>query len=286
MLPATKLYLRPLVWAELFALINLGGIAPDIFLAHSVNYFHHRAEYVPLYFSIAAPVLLAPALWALAMNRLPVWRGLGNVVGWASVLIGITGMVLHLKSQFFQQQTLASLVYAAPFAAPLAYTGIGMILIMNRMVAEQEKEWALWIVFLALGGFAGNFVFSVTDHAQNGFYHSTEWIPVISSALAVGFLVVPLITQVTPSYLLACTAVMFIQAAVGIIGAILHLHANIHASGPTLFDRMVFGAPVFAPMLFPDLVLLGLIGLWALSRHSRENSRELSGPLSSPSSFP
>lgn len=267
--PATKWYFRPLVWVELFALINLGGIAPDIFLAHSVNYFHHKAEYVPLYFSIAAPILLAPALWALATGRLRLWARLGNVVGWASVLIGITGMVLHLKSQFFQQQTIASLVYAAPFAAPLAYTGIGMLLIMNRMVAEQEKEWALWVVFLALGGFVGNFIFSVTDHAQNGFYHSMEWIPVISSALAVGFLLVPLIMQVSASYLLICAAVMFLQAAVGIFGAVLHLRANIYASGPTLFDRMVFGAPVFAPMLFPDLVLLALIGLWALGRHLR-----------------
>jgi len=42
-------------------------------------------------------------------------------------------------------------------------------------------EWPLWAIFLALGGFVGNFTFSVTDHAQNGFYHSSEWIPVCSS---------------------------------------------------------------------------------------------------------
>lgn len=268
---ASKLYSRPLVWVELFALVNLAGIAPDIYLAHSVNYFHHAAEYVPLYFSIAAPVLLVPAFWGLLTGRLKMWRSLGNIVGVASVLIGVTGMVLHLKSQFFQQLTLASLVYAAPFAAPLAYTGIGLLLIMDRMVAEQDREWALWVVFLALGGFVGNFLFSVTDHAQNGFYHSTEWIPVVSSAMAVGFLVVPLIVQVTVEYLLVCVVVMLIQAAVGIVGFILHVHANLHASGPTLFDRFVFGAPAFAPMLFPDLVLLALIGLWALRERLLES---------------
>ena len=267
---AIKLYCRPLVWVELFALVNLAGIAPDIYLAHSVNYFHHKAEYVPLYFSIIAPVFLAPAFWALMAGRMSVWRWLGNIVGAASVLIGVTGMVLHLRSQFFQQQTLASLVYAAPFAAPLAYTGIGLLLILDRMVAEENKEWALWVIFLALGGFAGNFLFSVSDHAQNGFYHSTEWIPVVSSALAVGFLLVPLIMQVSISYLLICVAVMLLQATVGIVGFALHVRANIHASGPTLFDRFVFGAPAFAPMLFPDLVLLALIGLWALRRRLRE----------------
>ena len=274
--PANKLIRRPLVWVELFALVNLGGIAPDIYLAHSVNYFHHRAEYIPLYFSLAAPALLLPAFWALATGRLRMWRRLGNIVGWASVLIGVTGMVLHLKSQFFQQQTLASLVYAAPFAAPLAYTGLGFLLIMDRMVREENKEWALWILFLALGGFVGNFLFSVTDHAQNGFYHSTEWIPVVSSALAVGFLVVPLLMQVSLSYLFWCGVVMFLQAAVGIVGFVLHVRANLHASGPTLFDRFVFGAPAFAPMLFPDLVLLALIGLWALSQRLREPEGALS----------
>lgn len=265
-----ELYRRPLVWVELFALVNLAGIAPDIYLAHSVNFFRHKAEYVPLYFSIIAPLLLAPAIWALATGRLGLWRWLGNIVGAASVFIGVTGMVLHLRSQFFQQQTLASLVYAAPFAAPLAYTGIGFLLIMNRMVAEEDKEWALWVVFLALGGFVGNFLFSVTDHAQNGFYHFTEWIPVVSSALAVGFLLVPLMMRVSLSYLFVCGVVMFIQAAVGILGFILHVRANVYAPGPTLFDRFVFGAPVFAPMLFPDLVLLALIGLWALRQRLRE----------------
>jgi hypothetical protein len=265
-----KLWYRPLVWVELFALVNLAGIAPDIYLAHSVNYFHHKAEYVPLYFSIVAPLLLVPAFWALVTGRDGIWRWLGNIVGAASVLIGVTGMVLHLRSQFFQQQTLASLVYAAPFAAPLAYTGLGMLLIMNRMVAEEDKEWALWVVFLALGGFVGNFLFSVSDHAQNGFYHFTEWIPVVSSALAVGFLLVPLIMRVSLSYLFACVVVMLIQAAVGITGFILHVRANIYAPGPTLFDRFVFGAPAFAPMLFPDLVLLALIGLWALRLRLRE----------------
>ena len=259
-----KWYAHPRMWVEWFALFNLGGLVPDIFLAHSVNYFHHKAEYVPLVFSFIAPVLLLPAVWALATSRLKLWRALGNVVGWTSVLIGIIGLVLHLESQFFQQRTLASLVYAAPFAAPLAYTGIGLLLIMNRMVPEEKTEWSLWVIFLALGGFAGNFIFSVTDHAQNGFYHPTEWIPVISSALAVGFLFVPLIMQVNRAFVKVCAAVMLFQAAVGILGAILHARADIYSTGPTLFDRVVYGAPVFAPMLFPDLVMLASIGLWVL----------------------
>jgi hypothetical protein len=258
------------MWVELFALFNLAGLAPDIFLAHSTNFFRHSTEYVPLLFSIISPLLLAPAVVLLARGQLGWWRILGLLVGWGSVLVGVAGLVWHLDSQFFQQWTLASLVYAAPFAAPLAYTGIGLLLIMNRMVDEGGLEWSLWVVFLALGGFAGNFVFSVTDHAQNGFYHITEWIPVGASALAVGFMIVPLLMRVDRPYVCVCTALMLLQAAVGLMGFALHLYADIYGVGPTLFDRIVYGAPIFAPMLFPDMAFLTLIGLRVLDQRLKE----------------
>ena len=257
---------RPRTWIEVFVLFNLGGLAPDIFLAHSVNAFHSRAEYTPLIFSLAAPMLLGPALWALATGRLALWRWLGFLVGGTAVLIGITGLVLHLESQFFQQWTLASLVYAAPFAAPLAYTGLGSLLIMNRMVADQGVEWAQWVIFFAFGGFAGNFIFSLTDHAQNGFFHRTEWIPVISSAVAVGFLIVPLLLKIDRTFLRFCWPVMLAQMAVGALGFGFHAVADWHKSGENLFQRIVHGAPIFAPTLFCDLAVLAGIGLWALGR--------------------
>ncbi len=43
-------------------------------------------------------------------------------------------MIWHLRGDFFQEQTLKNLVYTAPFAAPLAYTGLGLLLILDRMV--------------------------------------------------------------------------------------------------------------------------------------------------------
>ncbi|HWH70842.1 MAG TPA: hypothetical protein VNT26_15745, partial [Candidatus Sulfotelmatobacter sp.] len=146
----------------------------------------------------------------------------------------------------------------------------GLLLIMNRMVAGESREWPLWVIFLALGGFVGNFTFSVTDHAQNGFFYVTEWIPVASSGLAVGFLFVPLVAPVTREYLKYCTIIMVFQGAVGIAGFLLHARADWFGPGPTLFDRVVYGAPIFAPMLFPDLVLLAGIGLWVLDRQLAE----------------
>jgi hypothetical protein len=57
---------------------------------------------------------------------------------------------------------------------------------------------------------------------------------------------------------------MMLQAAVGLLGFGLHLRADILGVGPTFVDRVVYGAPIFAPMLFPDLVILACIGLGVL----------------------
>jgi hypothetical protein len=268
---------RPRTWIELFVLFNLGGLAPDIFLAHSVNAFHARAEYVPLIFSLAAPALLLVALWALANARPALWRWLGFLTGGTAVVMGITGLVLHLQSQFFQQWTLASLVYAAPFAAPLAYTGLGSLLIMNRMVSDQEHEWAQWVVFFALGGFTGNFIFSLTDHAQNAFFHRTEWIPVLSSALAVGFLLVPLMLPTSRAFRWLCGLILLMQMAVGMLGFGFHALADWRGPGDSLFLRIVHGAPIFAPTLFCDLAVLAAIGLWALGRDQPANLKRAVG---------
>ncbi|HVT99336.1 MAG TPA: hypothetical protein VHE33_17670 [Acidobacteriaceae bacterium] len=263
----------PQLWVELFATANLGILAADIYIAHSVNQFGVKAEYVPLYFSIAAAALLAVAIalaWLAGMRR--TWSITGTIVGWTAILTGLAGVLYHLDCRFFAERTLQSITYAAPFAAPLSYTGLGFLLLLNRSVAPRTAEWARWVIFLALGGFFGNFVLSLTDHAENGFFLHTEWIPVLSSALAVGFLAVPLLARVTRRYLDWCMLVMFAQALVGVLGFWFHLRANLVEPGHSLFDKLVNGAPPMAPLLFPNLVALAWIGLWALIPHVPEDS--------------
>jgi hypothetical protein len=182
------------------------------------------------------------------------------------VAVGLVGVILHLDSRFFVERTIKSLVYAAPFAAPLAYTGLGLLLIMNRMVPSDTPEWPRWVVLMALGGFAGNLLFSLTDHAQNGFFHWTEWIPVVSSAFAVGFLVAPFVAPVGPGFFRLCARVLAIQASVGLLGFYLHTEANLRGPSPRWTDNFIEGAPALAPLLFPNLVLLAGIGLWVWGR--------------------
>ena len=254
---------QPELWVEAFAILNIGFLTFDIYLAHSVNQFRNPAEYIPLLFSATSPLVLMVALSQRKRRRI-LWKILGHVVGWSAILVGLTGVILHLESSFFLERTLRSLTYSAPFAAPLAYTGLGFLLIMNRMVDSESVEWARWILLFTMGGFIGNFVFSLADHAGNGFFFAVEWVPVAASAVAIGFLCVPLLIRVSRLFVDLSTAILVIEAGVGLWGFVLHTTANLEGPSVHAFDNFVYGAPPMAPLLFPNLMVLGIIGLWQL----------------------
>ena len=248
---------------EAFVLANLAFLVLDVFLAHSVNAFRHWAEWIPFVFSIAATLLLAPALRGAGRTMPGSYaHRVGLLVGFGSIALGMAGVVYHLESQFFSQWTIRSLVYTAPFAAPLAYAGLGFLLLVNRMVPRETDEWDWWVVFFALGGFLGVFVLALCDHAQNGFFHASEWWPVAASALAAGFLSVALVDR-RGAFLIICFGVLALQAVVGLLGFYFHVAADVNGLSASLFENFVHGAPPFAPLLFVDLGVLAAIGLSA-----------------------
>lgn len=278
--PLVERFADPLVLVELFVVANIAFLAVDIGIAHAINAFEHPAEWVPVAFSLAAtPVLLI----AMAMGgvrptppgseepgprgkRQRAARWLGLAVGAGAVAVGIAGLLLHLESQFFREATLKSLVYTAPFVAPLAYTGVGLLLLLDRMVDARTVEWARWVTLLALGGFVGNFILCVCDHAQNGFFRPEEWTGVIAAAAATGALAAVLVVHDNRPLLRLGFAAMLAQVAVGLLGAFWHVRANLGQPMGTLWQKFLYGAPAFAPLLFADLAALASLALWALAR--------------------
>jgi hypothetical protein len=257
--------LHPAFWVEVFILSNLAFLAVDIYFAHSVNQFGHATEWIPFGFSIIATVLLVP-FFPRTADDLTEGRSrfVGCLVGVASIGVGIGGFILHLESQFFAQLTIVSLVYTAPFIAPLSYAGLGFLLLLNRMESIDSRAWGYWVLFLAGGGIFGNFVLTLADHAQNGFFHTTEWIPVCASAIMLGFLIVILFRFPNRAFLLTAGCVALIHAGVGVLGFAYHGLANLEGPSSSLWDNTVYGAPVFAPLLLTNLSLLIGIGLWKL----------------------
>src|SRR5262249_8685852 len=146
-------------------------------------------------------------------------------------------------------------------------------LIANRLVDPESREWPQWMLLLALGGFVGNFVFSLTDHAQNGFFNPLEWVPVVMSALAIGFLIVPFVLTVDRAYLRVCALILLAQAVVALLGFGLHARSVARQPAATLFERILSGAPPMAPLLFPNLVVLGLIALWVMAGDPRPSNQ-------------
>lgn len=236
---------------EWFVAANLTFLVGDILLAHSMNAFRHWAEWVPFGFSLVAGPALMVGLWR---GRA---RTLGYVVAWSAILIGVAGFLLHLESQFFQGVSMRSLVYTAPLAAPLAYAGLGMLLLLNRMVTTTSEEWLRWALLLTTGGWAGNLALALMDHAQNGFYYWSEWLPVIASAFTLAFLVL-LSAHPHDRQLRTGTGLcLALSALIGIAGFLLHLRADLLHPASNRLDAILYGAPPFAPLLLVDLAVLG-----------------------------
>jgi len=265
---------RPLA-VELFAIANLAFLTVDVFIAHAINAFHYPVERIPVGFGVAGAAVL---LGALAMDAFDLRRRrarwAGTVVGWSAIAVGVIGLFLHLRGTFFERQTIESLVYTAPFAAPLSFAGLGFLVLLNRGVEVRSVEWGQWVLFLALGGFVGNFALSLADHAQNGFFDLREWIPVVAAAFAVSFLAVLLFRPRDRGLLKATAWLLGIEAVVGVLGFAFHLGAIARSPHPDLTQAVLYGAPPFAPLLFCDLALLAGIGLWDLAAKAGEEVTE------------
>lgn len=258
---------------EAFVVSNLAFLVLDVFIAHSINDFRHPAEWIPLAYAAPGAAVLAAnlvlrgpwrdrggdAAWRRGVGR---WAGL--VVGWGGIAVGVAGLLWHLESGFFRETTLERLVYAAPFSAPLAFAGLGLLGILNRLVPPEETEWGRWVLLLAWGGFVGCFALALGDHAQNGFFHAAEWIAVGAGAAAVAFLAIPLVARVPQGYYGILLGVLGLEAAVGVVGFALHLQPVFDGGAAPLLDRILYGAPPFAPLLFTDLALLGALAAWDL----------------------
>lgn len=253
--------------AFLFVIANFAFLGGDIAIAHMANDFAYRMEWAPIVFSVLAVPLLLLGVLGIGPPRATRWIDLG--VAWCAILVGALGMLFHLANGFFVRHTLHSLVYAAPFAAPLAYVGVGLLAILVRMEPAGSPAFGPWVLMLALGGFVGNFALSTLDHAQNGFFSETEWIPVVAAAFGASFLLIAVLRP-HPAFLRFCFWVCGAEAAVGLLGFALHLVSEGRSPTASLVGRLVFGAPVFAPLLFTNMALLASIGLWATLRDASE----------------
>ncbi len=95
-------------------------------------------------------------------------------------------------------------------------------------------------------------------------FYPLEWVAVWASAIAVGFLATPLLVRVSRRFLSLCGAILLAEAGVGFWGFLLHVERNLHGPSAQPFKNFIYGAAPLAPLLFPNLMVLGMIALWRL----------------------
>ena len=69
------------------------------------------------------------------------------------------------------------------------------------------------------------------------------------------------IERPTRADLITYTVAMLLLIVVGVVGALLHVNANLIAGGTVVPERFIRGAPFLAPLLFSNMGVLGLIAL-------------------------
>ena len=90
-----------------------------------------------------------------------------------------------------------------------------------------------------------------------------------SAVLVVAFFALAVLTPLDGSFLRACMYLAFAQAIVGAIGFLLHIYGISGGVSSLLRENILFGPPLFAPMLFSNLAVLVGIGLYDLKTQAR-----------------
>src|SRR5215469_10687832 len=120
---------------EAFCFVNLAFLAFDIYIAHSTNHFQRVEEWIPFYFSLAGPLLLALGFVLLHKWKVQApWRDLGHLVGWAAIAIGCAGVIFHLDSRSSHAPTFKRGTCPPRSPGTLAHPRTGMPRTMNRRV--------------------------------------------------------------------------------------------------------------------------------------------------------
>ena len=100
---------------------------------------------------------------------------------------------------------------------------------------------------------------SIIDHAQYG-YSIFKLIPVVYGIFATSVIVYLAIAKVwSRGDELTYFWTMILAIIVGILGFAFHLSKDLADTGQISLERILVFAPVFAPLLFCDLGILGLL---------------------------
>jgi hypothetical protein len=259
----------------IFVGINLFFTGIDVALAHSINHYIPVYEWIPIiYFPFGAISCFiisfqpTPKKWAALVHI--ILMGFG-------ILVGVIGTAFHLNAILnpLGSLTWEWVVFGSPILAPLAFAGISL-LGLYAVTEETEGQPGmltvpglgtfhapisrdrhfLWLVGL---GFGASALTSIIDHAQYG-YTPYKMIAIVYGLFVTAVVITIAVSkQWTKRDEFVYFWTMIAAIVVGVLGFGFHLSADLAGTGELSLERMLVFAPVFAPLLYGDLGMLGLL---------------------------
>lgn len=267
----------------ILAAVNEIFLGIDIYLAHSISGTIVPNEWIPIIFGPLAGVLLLLAGLVALRNR-PLATLIATITLLVSVGVGLLGAYFHLVRGILpsgpagQQVTIDLLVWAPPILGPLMFSLVGLLGLSAAWLEDPAdsgvlvlpRGWRLQLPYpktqayfyiVSMAGLA-TVLSSVLDHGRLNFADPWLWLPTAAGVFGtVVAAVLGAIDKPTRADLITYTAAMLLLIVVGVIGAVLHVNANLTARGAIVAERFIRGAPFLAPLLFANLGTLGLLVL-------------------------
>ncbi|MCI0643387.1 MAG: hypothetical protein L0346_00690 [Chloroflexi bacterium] len=284
--PAQRIRRFPLSRDQLMLLMaatNEIFLGIDIYFAHSISGTIVPDEWIPIIFGpIAGGLLLLAGL--IALRQRPLATVLATIVFLGSIAVGLLGAYFHLIRAILpyapagERVSINLLVWAPPILGPLMFALVGILGISAAWVEDPPDSGILVLLggwrmqlpysktqayFFMIGtGTLATVISSVLDHARTHFEDPWLWLPTAIGIFgAVVAVTLGAIDRPTRADLITYMATMFLLIAVGLVGTVLHVNANLIAEGTIVGERFIRGAPFLAPLLFANMGMLGLIVL-------------------------
>jgi hypothetical protein len=259
----------------IFVGINLFFTGIDVALAHSINSFVPVYEWIPIYFF----PLGAMSCFIISFQTNPkMWSALIHIALMSiGILVGVIGTAFHMNAVLnpLGHLSWAWLVFGSPILAPLAFSGISLLGLYAITEEVEDRSGVLkvpgmgifhapisrdkhflWLVGL---GFGASAVTSIIDHAQYG-YNIFKLIAIVFGLFATSVvLTIAFSNHWSKRDEFVYFWTMIAAIIVGVLGFGFHLSADLAGTGTISLERMLVFAPVFAPLLYSDLGMLGLI---------------------------
>jgi len=271
--------------------LNHAFIALDVYLAHSISGTITTNEWIPILFGLAASITLLGA-GLIALRNRPLATMLANAILLCTVFVGALGAYFHLNRTVLLDQGLASLeavsalIWAPPVTGPLFFVVIGILGISAawienpadsgelmllgrrtvRMPYSKTRAYMLITAIFILLTLIG----SVLDHARFHFANPWVWLPL--TAALFGFatcMFLGIVKEANREDIMTHAAAMLLLIVVGGIGLVLHVDADLTASGAIVVERFLRGSPLMAPLLFCNAGLMGLLAMFAPGEQPR-----------------